>query len=95
MKIQRSTGDNGKKRECSDINQGGTAGFRSLRGRRRTALFIYDQKWRKAQKAQRRKMADKKLVEAITSMSEDFAQWYTDVVKKAELIFQCKGLYGH
>ncbi len=31
-------------------------------------------------------MADKKLVEAITSMSEDFAQWYTDVVKKAELI---------
>ena len=31
-------------------------------------------------------MADKKLVEAITSMDEDFAQWYTDVVKKAELI---------
>ena len=30
-------------------------------------------------------MAEKKLVEAITSMSEDFAQWYTDVVKKAEL----------
>ena len=27
----------------------------------------------------------KKLVEAITSMDEDFAQWYTDVVKKAEL----------
>ena len=31
-------------------------------------------------------MAEKKLVEAITSMNEDFAQWYTDVVKKAELI---------
>ncbi len=31
-------------------------------------------------------MADKKLVEAITSMNTDFAQWYTDVVKKAELI---------
>lgn len=31
-------------------------------------------------------MADKKLVEAITSMDVDFAQWYTDVVKKAELI---------
>ena len=30
-------------------------------------------------------MADKKLVEAITSMEDDFAQWYTDVVKKAEL----------
>lgn len=29
---------------------------------------------------------DKKLVEAITSMNDDFAQWYTDVVKKAELI---------
>lgn len=28
---------------------------------------------------------DKKLVEAITSMEEDFAQWYTDVVKKAQL----------
>lgn len=33
-----------------------------------------------------RKMADKKLVEAITSMEDDFAQWYTDVVKKAELL---------
>ncbi|MDE5938788.1 MAG: proline--tRNA ligase [Lachnospiraceae bacterium] len=31
-------------------------------------------------------MADKKLVEAITAMEDDFAQWYTDVVKKAELI---------
>ena len=31
-------------------------------------------------------MADKKLVEAITSMETDFAQWYTDIVKKAELI---------
>ena len=28
---------------------------------------------------------EKKLVEAITSMEEDFAQWYTDVVKKAGL----------
>lgn len=26
------------------------------------------------------------MVEAITSMEEDFAQWYTDVVKKADLI---------
>ncbi|MEE1187210.1 MAG: proline--tRNA ligase [Acutalibacteraceae bacterium] len=31
-------------------------------------------------------MAEKKKVEAITSMDEDFAQWYTDIVKKAELI---------
>ena len=31
-------------------------------------------------------MADeKKMVEAITSRDVDFAQWYTDVVKKAEL----------
>lgn len=29
---------------------------------------------------------DKKFVEAITSMEKDFAQWYTDIVKKAELI---------
>ncbi|MBU5592210.1 proline--tRNA ligase [Clostridium sp. MSJ-4] len=28
---------------------------------------------------------NKKFVEAITSMSEDFAKWYTDIVKKAEL----------
>lgn len=28
----------------------------------------------------------KKMVEAITSMDEDFAQWYTDIVKKAELV---------
>ena len=29
---------------------------------------------------------DKKLVEAITSMDVDFAQWYTDICKKADLI---------
>ncbi len=29
---------------------------------------------------------EKKLVEEITSMSEDFAQWYTDIVKKAKLV---------
>lgn len=28
----------------------------------------------------------KKFVEAITSMDEDFAKWYTDIVKKAELV---------
>ncbi len=31
-------------------------------------------------------MGDKKQVEQITSMEVDFAQWYTDVVKKADLI---------
>ena len=32
-------------------------------------------------------MADnKKLVRAITPMDQDFAQWYTDIVKKAEMI---------
>ena len=25
------------------------------------------------------------MVEAITSMDEDFAKWYTDIVKKADL----------
>ncbi len=31
-------------------------------------------------------MADKKMVEAITSRDQDFAKWYTDIVKKAELV---------
>ena len=31
-------------------------------------------------------MAKEKNVDSITSMDEDFAKWYTDVVKKAELI---------
>ena len=31
-------------------------------------------------------MANEKMVQAITSMDEDFAKWYTDVVTKAELI---------
>lgn len=30
--------------------------------------------------------SEKKLVEAITSMKEDFAQWYTDVVKKSRAV---------
>ena len=29
---------------------------------------------------------EKKMVEQITSMEEDFAKWYTDIVKKADLI---------
>lgn len=29
---------------------------------------------------------NKKLVQEITSMDVDFAKWYTDVVKKADLI---------
>ena len=29
---------------------------------------------------------DKKMVEQITSMDVDFAQWYTDICKKADLI---------
>ena len=29
---------------------------------------------------------DKKMVDAITSMDEDFAKWYTDICKKAELV---------
>ncbi|MFD4706319.1 proline--tRNA ligase [Gottfriedia sp. NPDC058432] len=31
-------------------------------------------------------MTTKKFVEAITDMDVDFAQWYTDIVKKAELV---------
>ncbi len=29
---------------------------------------------------------EKKLVESITSMEDDFAQWYTDVVKKQNYV---------
>ncbi|HLR53739.1 MAG TPA: proline--tRNA ligase, partial [Pseudogracilibacillus sp.] len=29
---------------------------------------------------------DKQFVEKITAMEDDFAQWYTDVVKEAELV---------
>ena len=95
MKIQRSTGDNGMKRECYSIKQGGTAGFRSLIGVEEGVPPFFDKVSGKALQAacqsrkhreKEKKMAEKKLVEAITSMSEDFAQWYTDVVKKAELI---------
>ena len=40
------------------------------------------------------KMAkEKKLVEKITPMDEDFAKWYTDVVKNAELI-EYSGIRG-
>ncbi len=31
-------------------------------------------------------MDNKKMVDDITSMDEDFAKWYTDIVKKAELV---------
>ena len=29
---------------------------------------------------------NKKMVDAITSMDEDFAKWYTDICKKSELV---------
>ncbi|MBQ9161778.1 MAG: proline--tRNA ligase [Clostridia bacterium] len=38
-------------------------------------------------------MAKEKMVEQITSMDTDFAQWYTDVVKKAELV-DYSGVHG-
>ncbi|WMT30887.1 hypothetical protein RE735_17825 [Bacillus aerius] len=31
-------------------------------------------------------MSKKQFVEKITSMEDDFAQWYTDVVTKARLV---------
>lgn len=62
------------------VNQGGTAeAFGPFEG---WGAFFYFQK---NQKETIFMAKDKKLVEAITSMEEDFAQWYTDVVKKAEL----------
>ena len=40
---------------------------------------------------------NEKMVDAITSMDEDFAKWYTDICKKAELIeyTSVKGWYGN
>ena len=50
-------------------------------GKRRFSFIIYLSIRKKRNGERRKKMAEKKLVEAITSMDEDFAQWYTDVVK--------------
>jgi prolyl-tRNA synthetase len=49
-------------------------------------LSIKEQKYNLNIKERFSMAQEKKLVEAITSMDVDFAQWYTDVVKKAELI---------
>ena len=40
-------------------------------------------------------MAKEKKVEQITDMEVDFAQWYTDICRKAELVeySSVKGLY--
>ena len=39
---------------------------------------------------------DKKFVEEITPMDQDFTQWYTDVIKKAELVdYSSVRLHGH
>lgn len=60
------------------LNQGGTAGVPVPMGIGASAFCFM--------KGEKKMAKDKKLVEAITSMDTDFAQWYTDVVKKAELI---------
>ena len=50
-------------------------------------IFCIFVRFFKPRKVRSLNMADnKKMVEAITSMDEDFAKWYTDIVKKAELI---------
>ena len=57
------------------------AHWKSVESRSELARFVILK-----EKENRFMAKDKKLVEAITSMEDDFAQWYTDVVKKAELI---------
>ena len=42
-------------------------------------MLVSIDQWREEKKMAK----EKKFVEAITSMEEDFAQWYTDVVTKA------------
>jgi len=83
-----ASGVNGKRSEfpSREANQGGTAefiwsfgplSFEKVAG---AGWLLYFKERGELVMAK-----DKKLVEAITSMDEDFAQWYTDVVKKAEL----------
>ncbi len=59
------------------MNQGGNAG--KARSLFRGAGFLY------FLKGGRLTMA-KEQVQAITKMEEDFAQWYTDIVKKLNLL---------
>ncbi len=66
----------------SAVNKGGTAGIPVPFGDLETGFFMGFRRM----KEEFDMAKEKKLVEAITSMEEDFAQWYTDVVKKAELI---------
>ena len=53
--------------------------------RQKAALFVVKNLQAVGSREVLKMAEDKKFVEAITSMEEDFAQWYTDVVKKAEL----------
>lgn len=59
------------------MNQGGNAG--KARSLFRTRAFLY------FLEGGRLTMA-KEQVQAITKMEEDFAQWYTDIVKKPNLL---------
>ncbi len=92
IEAQRSPALSEHKSELSDqtINQGGTTErTRSLKHQMMfEGFFRFAVRIQGAKKAQKEDhMAnDKKMVEAITSMEEDFAQWYTDIVKKAELV---------
>lgn len=91
MKMYRRSGVNGVKRIGADpVNLGGTAEYIKLfgpfhYGRDRVVFFTSLGMLRDGTERRFIMAKDKKLVEAITSMDEDFAQWYTDVVKKAEL----------
>ena len=51
--------------------------------------------WNK-EKEKKSMAKDKKLVEAITSMEDDFAQWYTECGKEsgADRLHKCKRVYG-
>ena len=67
-----------KKRACAILcmNQGGNAGKAHPYLGTRLLYFL---------EGGRRTMA-KEQVQAITKMEEDFAQWYTDIVKKQNLL---------
>lgn len=92
MKIQRRSALAAKEMDAFGHQLGWYRRVFGPFGERRLFLLHFTAAMIKMRKRGEEKMAkdvqdaSKKRVEAITSMDVDFAQWYTDVVKKAELI---------
>lgn len=50
------------------------------------SFYAVDKNWLDQKERVSHLSTEKKFVEEITAMEQDFAQWYTDVVKKADLV---------